>query len=254
MDEPSIRVDTEGPVAVVRMMQGKANALDTGLCRGIAARLGEVEQDGARAVVLTGQGSIFSAGVDLIRISAEGSGYLDEFLPALTDAFLAVFLCPLPVVAAVNGHAIAGGCILASACDHRVMNSDRGRIGVTELLVGVPFPVAALEILRFAAGTQRLAELTYFGRTYPAARAVELGLIDEAVAETSVLTRAVEIAGQLAALPQDSLRHTRMQIRGPVAERISRQRGTDDAVHRIWRSPAAADSIQAYVDRVLHRS
>jgi len=76
--------------------------------------------------------------------------------------------CPILVVAAVNGHAIAGGCILVSACDHRVMNAERGRIGVTELLVGVPFPVTALEILRFAAGTHRLQELIYNGRTYPA--------------------------------------------------------------------------------------
>ena len=105
-------------------------------------------------------------------------GYLDEFLPALSEAFLAVFDCPVPVIAAVNGHAIAGGCVLACACDHRVMNQGHGRIGVTELLVGVPFPITALEILRFAVGTRRLSELACFGRTYRAAEAVGLGLVD----------------------------------------------------------------------------
>jgi enoyl-CoA hydratase len=251
MTETSIRVDSTGPVAVVRLVAGRGNALDTALCREITARLSEVEQDGARAAVLTGQGPIFCAGVDLLRIRDGGLSYLDEFLPALTDAFLAVFGSQLPVVAAVNGHAIAGGCVLVAACDHRVMNADHGLIGVTELLVGVPFPVAALEILRFAVGTQRLARLTQFGRTYPAAEALALGLVDETADEAAVLPRAVEVAAQLAALPAATLRHTRAQIRGPALESIARQRGSDEAVHGIWRSAEAQDAMRAYIERVL---
>ncbi len=247
-----ISVETRGPVAVVRMAHGKANALDTALCRELAGQLGQLDRAGHRAAVLTGQGSIFSAGVDLLRLSDGGAGYLAEFLPALSDAFLAVFDGPLPVVAAVNGHAIAGGCILACACDYRVMNAGRGRIGVTELLVGVPFPVAALEILRFAVGTGRLRELTCSGRTYPAAGALGLDLIDEAAAEESVLGRAVEVAGELAALPAGPLRHTRRQIRGPALDRIAAQRGTDsDLVHQMWDSPAGREAIGRYVRKTL---
>jgi enoyl-CoA hydratase len=124
---------------------------------------------------------------------------------------------------------------------------------VTELLVGVPFPVAALEILRFAAGTSRLGELAYFGRTYQAARALAMGLIDELADEASVLPASVEIAGQFAALPAEALRQTRGQIRSPVIEQISRQRGSDEAVSRIWRSAEARQAIEAYAERVLRR-
>jgi enoyl-CoA hydratase len=253
--EPSalISVETQGDVAVVRMSHGPANALDTTLCRELAGTLGGLDRDGHRAVVLTGHGQIFSAGVDLLRLRDGGPGYLEEFLPALSDAFLAVFNCQLPVVAAVNGHAIAGGCVLVCACDQRVMNADHGRIGVTELLVGVPFPAAALEILRFAAGTHRLQELAYFGRTYPAAEAVGLGLIDEAVDEGSVLRRAVAIASEFAAIPAEALRHTRRQIRGPALDRIAAQRATDGAVRRIWASPAAREALETYVRKTLRR-
>jgi enoyl-CoA hydratase len=254
MDAPSIRVESSGEVAVVRLARGKANALDTTLSRDLIACLGDVTTGGHRAVVLSGEGPIFSAGVDLPRLIDGGSDYVDEFLPALVDAFVAVFDCPIPVVAAVNGHAIAGGCILVSACDRRVMNADHGRIGVTELLVGVPFPVAALEILRFAVGTHRLQELTLFGQTYPAAEALALGLIDEAVQEATVLPRALEIAGVFAALPQQPLRHTRRQIRGPALDRIARERDTDDAVFRMWNSETARAAIQGYVTRVLRRA
>jgi enoyl-CoA hydratase len=133
------------------------------------------------------------------------------------------------------------------------MNDGHGRIGVTELLVGVPFPITALEILRFAVGTPRLKELTYTGRTYTAAEAVRLGLIDEAVEEGSVLERAVAVAGDLAALPPEPLRHTRRQIRGPALDRIAQERTTDDLVHRMWDSPAARAKVGEYVQRTLRR-
>jgi enoyl-CoA hydratase len=151
----------------------------------------------------------------------------------------------------VNGHAIAGGCVLACACDYRVMNEGHGRIGVTELLVGVPFPVTALEILRFAAGTRRLSELACFGRTYRAAEAAGLGLVDEAVTETQVLARAAEVAAELAALPAEPLRHTRRQVRGPALERIAQQRATDSEVHRMWGSPSGRQTVEAYVTKTL---
>ena len=246
-----ISVETQGHVAVVQMAHGKANALDTTLCRELTARFGELERGGHRAAVLTGHGHIFSAGVDLLRLRDGGPGYLDEFLPALSEAFLAVFDCSLPVVAAVNGHAVAGGCILACACDHRVMNAGHGRIGVTELLVGVAFPVTALEILRFAVGTRRLKERTYFGQTYPAAGALGLGLMDEAGEDAAGLQRAVASAGEFAALPAEPLRHTRSQIRGPALDRIAQQRATDGLVRRMWDSPAARETVKEYVKKTL---
>lgn len=246
-----INIELQGQVAVVQMAHGKANALDTALCRSLTAEFAGLAGRGSRAAVLTGQGPIFSAGVDLLRLRDGGQDYLDEFLPALSEAFLAVFDSPVPVVAAVNGHAIAGGCILTCACDHRVMNDGHGRIGVTELLVGVPFPITALEILRFAVGTSRLKELTYSGRTYRATDAVGLGLVDEAVAETQVLARAVAVATELAALPPEPLRHTRRQIRGPALEQIAHQRATDRQVHHMWDSPSARQTVEAYVNKTL---
>jgi enoyl-CoA hydratase len=127
-------------VAVLTMAHGKANALDIEFCDALAARFDDLHKADAKAVVLTGKAKIFSAGVDLKRLSAGGADYIRRFLPALHRLYEAVFFHPKPVVAAVNGHAIAGGCVLACCADRRLMARDAGRIGVTEILVGVPFP------------------------------------------------------------------------------------------------------------------
>ena len=105
----------------------------------------ELRGSDAKAVVLTGQGKIFSAGVDLKRLSEGGADYIRKFLPVLHKLYDTVFYHPKPVVAAINGHAIAGGCVLACCADRRIMAREGGRIGVTESLVGVPFPALAFD-------------------------------------------------------------------------------------------------------------
>src|SRR5579883_1731025 len=161
-----IDLTVDDGIAVVTLKHGKANALDTELCTALATCFDELVGQTARAVVLTGQGRMFSAGVDLVRATAGGADYLRTFLPALNRLFEAVFFHPKPVVAAINGHAIAGGCVLACCGDRRIMARGAGRIGVTELLVGVPFPALAFEIVRFAVLPHRLSELVLVGATY----------------------------------------------------------------------------------------
>ncbi|MBE1502736.1 enoyl-CoA hydratase [Amycolatopsis lexingtonensis] len=243
-----ITLESHQDIAVLRIDHGGGNTLDTDSCRELVLRLEEVEQ--ARAVVLTGTGRVFSAGVDLKRVDEGGAAYVSQFLPLLSDALLAVFGCPRPVVAALNGHAVAGGAVLAAACDHRVLGS--GTIGVTELLVGVPFPLAALEILRCAYGTAPLPSLTYSGETRSGEDALAAGLVDELAPPDQVLDRALAVADRLGELPAEAFAHTKAQIRQPFHERIAEYRHSDDPeVERLWRSPAALAAVKSYVDRVL---
>lgn len=247
----SITIERSAGVALLRMAHGKANALDLSLCHQLIAALGEIERADDRAVVLTGTGGIFSAGVDLLQIRDGGTAYLKEFLPALSDVFLTLFDFPRPVVAAVNGHAIAGGAVLAAACDHRLMNAERGTIGVTELLVGVPFPLVATEILRCAYGAG-VARLAFFGQTYPATEAAARNLVDETVAPDAVVTRALSVAGTLGAVPVSAFAHTKAQLHRPFDERIGENRvGDDERVLELWSSAEAAAAIDAYVRSVV---
>lgn len=254
MTTSAVRLEPVGDTAVLRVEYGKANALDTELCQELISWFTDLEASEYTSVVLTGNGSMFSAGVDLPRLRAGGSEYLREFLPMLSDTFLTLFGYPGPVVAALDGHAIAGGAVLAAACDYRVGNVERGRIGVTELLVGVPLPISALEILRYAFGSRSLTELTTLGKTYPADEALAAGLINEATEPSKVHARAVDVAETLGKIPPAVFGHNKAQIRAPYSERIGEQRGIDDPyVERLWDAPETRAAIDAYMAASMGR-
>ena len=208
-------------IAVLTMRHGKANALDIEFCNALTARFAALRDSEARAIVLSGQGGIFSAGVDLRRLSEGGADYIRTFLPALHRLYDSVFFHPKPVVAAINGHAIAGGAILAACADRRIMARGAGRIGVTELLVGVPFPALAFEILRFAAPARYLPEFTLSGATYPTDAALERGWIDELAELEELLQDAIAVATEMAELSPPAFAATKRQIRAQVAERYA---------------------------------
>ncbi len=241
-------------IAVLTLAHGKANALDIDLCEALAARFAELRQSDAKAVVLTGQGKIFSAGVDLKRLSEGGADYVRKFLPALHKLYDTVFYHPKPVVAAINGHAIAGGAVLAVCADRRIMARESGRIGVTELLVGVPFPALAFEIVRFAVPPRHLAEFTLGGATYATDAALQRGWIDEVAEPADLIEDAIAAAQELALLSPAAFAQTKKQIRQAVTERMVQSgAATDRAVTEIWTAPETLGRICDYVARTLKK-
>lgn len=246
-----ITTETRGGVTVVRMAHGKVNAFDPEFMSGLAAQFDALEKADTAAVVLTGAGRVFSAGVDLRRLVDGGADYVKTLLPRLGGAFSAAFAFPKPLVAAVNGHAIAGGCVLACACDYRVMADGAGRIGTPELSVGVPFPGMALEILRLAVPAHRLQALVYRGLTCAPDEAVANGLVDELAAPEAVVDRAVEVAARLGALPPASFALTKRMIREPSRNRVRGLQAVDEAVAEAWASPPVQEAVRAYVERTL---
>jgi enoyl-CoA hydratase len=247
------RYDRDG-IAILTLAHGKANTIDIELCEAVIETFGELKSASAKAVVLTGQGSIFSAGVDLLRTSEGGADYVRKFLPALNAMFDAVFHCPKPVVAAINGHAIAGGCVFACCADRRLMAQGNGRIGVTELLVGLPFPALAFEVMRSVTTPRYFSRAIYHGETHLPDGGTERGWIDEVVAPTDLLERAIAIAQTLAALPTATFAMTKRHMHMPVIERMEREgRAIDSAVTDFWATAEATARIRDYVARTFKK-
>ena len=248
-----IDLDTRGGVAVLRMTHGKANALDLELCGALLARLDECRASATRALVITGEGRMFSAGVDLPRVVDGGPSYVRAFIPVLNAALNALFAFPKPVVAAVNGHAIAGGCVIACAADYRLMAREPGRIGIPELLVGVPFPVTPIEIMRFVAPPQHLQALIYRGLTLTADAALQHGLVDAVVDPDRLRDEAIAVAEAMAAVPAATFTLTKAQLRDPAMQRIRAGAAVDAAVEDAWAGEETLSAIRAYVARTLKR-
>ena len=245
-----IDINTVGTVQVLTLSSGPVNAQDVELLEELASAVRDLGRSGAGALVVTGAGRAFSAGVDLNRVVQGGTGYTDRLVPALSAAFEAMFGYPGPTVAAINGAAIAGGCVLACACDRRLI-SPEAPIGAAEVRVGVPFPVAALEVMRYACGTHA-DEVLLGGRNYRGAEAVARGLAHRVVGD-ELMEAAVAEASDLGSIPADAYRQTKLQLHAPTMARIREARGVDDEVRRMWGTDETLRRIAVYVEQLRRR-
>ena len=249
---PMVEVEGFDDVSLLRLAHGKANALDLELLGALADLLVREAAGASRAVVLTGRGPIFCAGVDLPRLLRDGPDYVEPFLAALDRCLLALFGCPKPVVAAINGHAIAGGCVIACACDVRLAARTGLKMGVPELRVGVPFPPVPLEIMRWALPPPSFQRAVLGGATYGVDEAVAHGFVDEIVAADELLPAALARARDLAAIPAASFATNKAMLRQPTLDRLAVDvPARREEMVRAWSSPPVRAAIADYVARVL---
>ena len=240
-----------GGIVTLRLAHKKASAMDIELLDAIIKSLDGAAH--ARAIVIAGTGNIFSAGVDLFRLLDSGRPYIDRFFPLLVEAFRKLFSIEVPVVAAVNGHAIAGGCLIALASDYRLMAAGKARIGVPELLVGVPLPSSPIEIVRFAVPRDRVQRVLYSGNTYVPEEALAMGLIDEIVEPGVLEERALDLAGRMATLPPQVFAITKRQLRHIAIERMAQTASMDGEVLEAWAAPETHAHIREYLARTVKK-
>lgn len=243
---PAIASERRDGTLILRLDRPPVNALDVDTLNELSDRLDAAESEDVRAIVLTGTGSVFSAGADLFRVLEASPQEIDEGIVALSRAFRTLFVWPRPVVAAVNGHALAGGCILTCCCDHRIIADSAGTIGAVELKAGVPFPVWALEVLRYAVNNEHFQEVVYRGRSYPPEQARAMGLVDEVVSADGLIPHALEIADELAAVPPTTFGLMKRALRKGAVEVATREAAaTDEEIKAAWRSEEVHDAIRA---------
>lgn len=249
-----LQIEIHGSVRVLRMAHGKASALDTELLDALEHALRDALAGPERALVLTGSGKIFCAGVDLPRVLREDAAYLERFLPLLDRVCIALYSFDKPVVAAINGHAIAGGCVLACACDRRVSHAG-ARFGVPELKVGVPFPLPALELARAPLAPGEAERLVLGGAQIGGEEARRVGWVDELVAAEGVLARALALARELGELPPRAYALNKRMLRRAVLERLERdQPKVAERVLEQWTAPATRAAIERFVQATLART
>lgn len=212
-------------IAVLTLDRPPANAMDLALLGDLVEGVQRLATDVPRAVVIAGREGFFSAGADLKAVPGYGPAEQRRMVEAINAMALGVYGLPCPVVCAITGHAIAGGMVLALCGDHRVA-ATAGRYGLTEVKVGVPYPQAAIGVVRAELPAPAARVLALGNRLVDAHECVRLGAFDEALAPSDVVDRALAVAHELAAMPAAVYARTKAELRGATlaALRISAER------------------------------
>ncbi|CAN5615423.1 enoyl-CoA hydratase/isomerase family protein [soil metagenome] len=209
----SITRRVDGGVATLTMDDGKVNAFDLAFFAELDSMLDDCADDAA--VVVAGRPGMFSAGLHTKLVADLDRDGMAQLLRAFGTTMLRVWLEPRPVVAAVGGHAVAGGTILAMCADHAVAAAGDYRWGLIETTLGVPLPGWVITIARGNVRADRFDGLLLPGRSVDPAQALEVGFADELVAAAEVLRRAEQVAAQLATLDRPTYAETKRRLRGP---------------------------------------
>jgi enoyl-CoA hydratase len=227
--------DREGGVRWLVLDRPPANAIDENLLQDLYAAVERARvNDAVRAVVLTGAGAFFSGGFDLSAPRRE-EGVIAVMNESYRAAHCALLALPKPTIACVAGHAIAGGLVLALACDYRLGLDGDWKLGLNEVAIGASFPKAAIEIVKLRLSHASAGELTLGARLYPASQAVRLGVVEELLPAGDLEATAARRAARLAAFPREAYAHTKAALCAEALARIdahTREQSLADAA--VW--------------------
>jgi len=234
------------------MARPPVNALNPDLCIALGDALAGAVANGARGIVLAGGPKVFSAGLDAPFLLSLGDDQerLMEAWTAFFDVARALAACPVPVAAAMAGHAPAGGCVLALCCDYRIMADGPYRIGLNETQVGLVAPEGIQALLARAVGPHRAERLLVAGAMVDAAEALRIGLVDETTGIDDVATRARVWLEDLLPLPQQPMLETRRIARRDVIGSLREERIDLQRFVAAWMQPDTQAGLRAMLARI----
>ena len=176
-----IRIERTGGLVTARLDKPRGNAIDEPLATELVQVAGQLAaDDGVRGVLLaSAHPKLFSPGLDLVTLFEYDRSSMERFMRVFAEAVRALYALPRPVVAAVGGHAVAGGCILALTADYRVLKRGGVQIGLNEVKVGVPLPWSVATLLRASVAPGALAQVALLGRNFADDEALAVGLADQ---------------------------------------------------------------------------
>lgn len=253
---PLVERHEHGAIVELRLARPPVNALDPTLCEAVSHALRDAIASGARAVVLAGGPNVFSAGLDvpyLLSLGDDRSALLHAWTGFFETA-RALAASPVPVVAAMAGHAPAGGCVLALCCDYRIMASGAYRIGLNETQVGLVAPEGIQRLLRRVVGAHRAERLLVAGELVDADLALALGLVDELVDiardPAAVTQRAVAWLDGLLGLPGQAMLQTRAIARADLIAALEPRRIEVERFIDAWQAPGTQAALSALATRL----
>jgi enoyl-CoA hydratase len=242
-----MRLERQDDVTILRMQAGKANAMSEGQLRELDRLIDEAFSLPG-ALVVTGYERFFSAGLALPSLVELERPAMREFIELFGRVMRRVFELPGPVVAALNGHAIAGGCVLAFMCDVRLAAAGSVKIGLNEVQLGIGLPAIVVEPVRIQVPPSSLLPVCLEGKLFAPEEALRLGVVHEVVPAEALEARALARARELAAIPRAAWAQVKAALRRPTLDEIDRRHEAEaERWLDTWFSPAGQERLRAAV-------
>jgi len=242
-----MHVSKDVEIATVTLSRGKVNALNEPMVEEITKSFEDLAIDNeVRSIIFTGSGKFFSFGFDVPEFLSYPKNDFIKYLEKFTNLYTYVFHFPKPIVAALNGHTIAGGCMLATACDYRLMVTGKAKISLNEITFGSPVLAGSVEMLRYCVGSRNAQSILYSGAMYSAEEAFQLRLVDQVSSEDDLTEDARKVAQELAQKDSSAFRSIKHLLRKPAAEEMIK-REKDDILEfvDIWYSEQTWENLKA---------
>ena len=241
-----VSINKNAGIVNLVLSRGKVNAINEQVVEEVHSSLVDFESDpDTKAIVMTGRGKFFSFGFDIPEFLSYSRGKFTNFLTHFTNLYTYIFLYPKPIIAVLNGHTIAGGCMLALACDRRIMVLERAKISLNEIGFGASVFAGSTEILRFCVGNKNATDILYSGAMYTAEQAKALGMIDKVAPENELIREATKEASDLSEKPAAAFTSIKLLLRKSIAEgmRLKEKDSINEFVE-IWYSNTTWENLK----------
>jgi len=244
-----------GAVRELRLNRPPVNALTADLMEALRQAMEAAAREGIPALVLSGAPGRFCGGLDLPLLVELDRDSIDAAWDELYSLLRALAYSPIPVAAAITGHAPAGGTVLPLFCDRRIMADGDFKLGVNEVAVGIPLPPVIVSGLRRQVGPRQAERLAVSGVLISPREALEIGLVDELAPAAQVVARAVAWCETLLALPREAMAATRREARADMAAIFARDLEAElRQMMASWWNPETMDTLRSVVARLKKRA
>jgi Delta3-Delta2-enoyl-CoA isomerase len=243
-----------GPIRELRLDRPPANALSPELISALRQAVESAPGDGARALVLSGSPRMFSGGLDVPHLIQLDRPAIAATWRDFYAMMRVLATSPVPLAAAITGHAPAGGAVLSLFCDFRVMSEGAFKIGLNEVPVGIPLPPVIFKAMRRVVGSRQAERLCVQGLLISGDEALRVGLVDELAAPGRVVERAVEWCRSLLALPPRAMTVTRGLARADLAALFAEETGAEvEGVLEDWFGEETQRTLRELMEKLVKR-
>ena len=248
----TINVTIKDRLAIITLNRGKSNALNREMITELNDMFYNIANDAnIGGVIITGRENFFSAGLDLIELYSYNEEEIKSFWALFLDFTAKITAFKKPLVAAINGHSSAGGCVIALACDSRVMATGNYIIGLNEVPVGIIVPDSIFHLYSFWLGKANASRSLLEGKLFTPDEALNIGLVDELVNGDSIMTAAERKIRKYMALEPNTWQQSKLNIRKElIAATAADQSAALEIVIAQWWSPSTRAILKMLIDNL----